>query len=42
VIGIVKAGNTGSIRVLEKLGMTFERVVTSPEGQVSNLFVPNN
>jgi RimJ/RimL family protein N-acetyltransferase len=42
VIGIVKAGNTGSIRVLEKLGMTFERLVTSPEGQVSSLFVPNN
>lgn len=42
VIGIVKPGNTGSIRVLEKLGMTFARVVTSPEGQVSSLYVPNN
>ncbi len=41
VVGIVKPGNTGSIRVLEKLGMTFARVVTSPEGQVSSLYVPN-
>jgi [ribosomal protein S5]-alanine N-acetyltransferase len=40
-IGIVKPGNTGSIRVLEKLGMTFARVVTSPEGQVSSLYVPS-
>jgi RimJ/RimL family protein N-acetyltransferase len=40
VIGIVKPGNTGSIRVLEKLGMAFERTVTSPEGQVSSLYVP--
>ena len=41
VIGIVKPGNAGSIRVLEKLGMTFTRSVTSPEGQVSSLYVPN-
>ncbi len=41
VIGIVKPGNTGSIRVLEKLGMTFVRTVTSPEGLVSSLYVPN-
>jgi RimJ/RimL family protein N-acetyltransferase len=41
VIGIVKPGNTGSIRVLEKLGMRFARMVTSPEGQVSSLFLPN-
>lgn len=40
VVGIVKPGNSGSIRVLEKLGLTFERVVTSPEGQVSSLYVP--
>jgi len=40
VVGIVKPGNRGSIRVLEKLGMRFARVVTSPEGQVSSLFVP--
>ena len=40
VIGIVKPANMGSIRVLEKLGMRFARVVTSPEGQVSSLFVP--
>ena len=40
VVGIVKPGNTGSIRVLEKLGMTFDRTVTSPEGQVSSLYVP--
>jgi RimJ/RimL family protein N-acetyltransferase len=41
VVGIVKPGNAGSIRVLEKLGMTFARMVTSPEGQVSSLYVPN-
>ena len=40
VVGIVKPANIGSIRVLEKLGMRFARVVTSPEGQVSSLFVP--
>jgi [ribosomal protein S5]-alanine N-acetyltransferase len=40
VVGIVKPGNTGSIRVLEKLGMTFARTVTSPEGVVSSLYVP--
>jgi GNAT superfamily N-acetyltransferase len=38
VVGIVKPGNIGSIRVLEKLGMRFARVVTSPEGQASSLF----
>ena len=38
VVGIVKPTNIGSIRVLEKLGMKFTRVVTSPEGQVSSLF----
>jgi RimJ/RimL family protein N-acetyltransferase len=27
VIGVVSEGNTGSIRVLEKLGMSFERMV---------------
>jgi ribosomal-protein-alanine N-acetyltransferase len=38
VVGIVKPSNAGSIRVLEKLGLKFTRVVTSPEGQVSSLF----
>jgi RimJ/RimL family protein N-acetyltransferase len=41
VVGIVKPGNAGSIRVLEKLGMKFARTVTSPEGQVSRLYVPD-
>jgi RimJ/RimL family protein N-acetyltransferase len=41
VIGIVKPGNAGSIRVLEKLGMKFARTVTSPEGQVSSLYLPD-
>jgi len=40
VVGLVKPGNAGSIRVLEKLGLAFSRVVTSPEGQVSHLYVP--
>jgi ribosomal-protein-alanine N-acetyltransferase len=39
VCGIVKPHNHGSIRVLEKLGLRFERRVTSPEGQESQLFV---
>lgn len=38
VCGITKPDNTGSIRVLEKLGMRFDRMVTSPEGQESRLF----
>jgi RimJ/RimL family protein N-acetyltransferase len=37
--GITKADNTGSIHVLEKLGMKFDRFVTSPEGQESRLFI---
>jgi len=39
VCGITKLDNVGSIRVLEKLGMTFERIVVSPEGLESRLFV---
>jgi [ribosomal protein S5]-alanine N-acetyltransferase len=42
VVGIAKRDNQGSIRVLEKLGLRFERVVTSPEGQVSSLFTPGD
>src|SRR6187455_941770 len=33
VLGVVSVGNTGSIRVLEKLGMTFERMFTMREGE---------
>ena len=33
VIGIVSEGNAGSIRVLEKLGLTFERMVVVREGE---------
>jgi RimJ/RimL family protein N-acetyltransferase len=40
VLGITKPGNTGSIRVLEKLGLKYARMVTSPEGQESRLFTP--
>jgi len=40
VAGIVKPENAASIRVLEKLGMRFERIVTSPDGLVSRLYVP--
>ncbi|MBX5462240.1 MAG: GNAT family N-acetyltransferase [Steroidobacteraceae bacterium] len=35
---ITAPDNRGSIRVLEKLGFAFERVVRSPEGQQSRLF----
>jgi [ribosomal protein S5]-alanine N-acetyltransferase len=38
VAGIVKPDNRASIRVLEKLGMAFERIVTSPDGHVSSLY----
>jgi [ribosomal protein S5]-alanine N-acetyltransferase len=40
VVGITKPDNHGSIRVLEKLGLRFDRMVTSPEGQESRLFTP--
>jgi ribosomal-protein-alanine N-acetyltransferase len=40
VVGLTKHDNQGSIRVLEKLGLRFERTVTSPEGQESSLFTP--
>ncbi len=33
VIGIVSEGNAGSIRVLEKLGLTFERMFVMREGE---------
>ena len=33
VLGVVSEGNAGSIRVLEKLGMTFERMFTMREGE---------
>jgi RimJ/RimL family protein N-acetyltransferase len=40
VLGITKPDNHGSIRVLEKLGLKFAGMVTSPEGQESRLFAP--
>ena len=33
VVGVVSEGNAGSIRVLEKLGMSFERMFTMREGE---------
>jgi len=33
VLGVVSEGNGGSIRVLEKLGMSFERMITMREGE---------
>jgi RimJ/RimL family protein N-acetyltransferase len=33
VVAVVSADNAGSIRVLEKLGMTFERMFTMREGE---------
>lgn len=33
VIGVVSVGNTASIRVLEKLGMSFERMFSMREGE---------
>jgi RimJ/RimL family protein N-acetyltransferase len=38
VCGITKPDNTGSIRVLEKLGLRYAGMVTSPEGVESKLF----
>ena len=40
VLGITKPDNYGSVRVLEKLGLKFARMVTSPEGLESKLFTP--
>jgi RimJ/RimL family protein N-acetyltransferase len=40
VLGLTKPDNLGSMRVLEKLGLEFSRMVTSPEGQESRLFTP--
>ena len=33
VLGVVSEGNSGSIRVLEKLGMTFERMISLYESE---------
>jgi RimJ/RimL family protein N-acetyltransferase len=33
VLGVVSEGNAGSIRVLEKLGMTFDRMISMREGE---------
>jgi RimJ/RimL family protein N-acetyltransferase len=33
VLGVVSEGNTGSIRVLEKLGMSFERMLSMHDGE---------
>jgi RimJ/RimL family protein N-acetyltransferase len=33
VVGVVSEGNAGSIRVLEKLGMSFERMFSMREGE---------
>ena len=33
MIGVVSEGNTGSIRVLEKLGMSFERMYPMHPGE---------
>lgn len=41
VVAIAAPANRGSARVLEKLGLRFERVVHSPEGQESRLFTPS-
>jgi len=40
VIGITKADNHGSMHVLEKLGLRYARMVTSPDGHESRLFTP--
>jgi RimJ/RimL family protein N-acetyltransferase len=41
VVGITKVDNYGSIRVLEKLGMRYDGMVTSPEGVESRLYTPD-
>ena len=33
VVAVVSEGNAGSIRVLEKLGMSFERMLSMREGE---------
>jgi RimJ/RimL family protein N-acetyltransferase len=41
IVAITAADNTGSQRVLTKLGLKFARTVRSPEGQESHLFTPD-
>ena len=41
IVGITTPHNVGSIRVLEKLGLRFARVVRSPEGVESRLYTPD-
>ncbi|MEP7247718.1 MAG: GNAT family N-acetyltransferase [Gammaproteobacteria bacterium] len=41
IVGITAPHNVGSIRVLEKLGLRFARLVRSPEGVESRLFTPD-
>lgn len=40
IVAITAPTNRGSQRVLEKLGLRFEKVVRSPEGQESHYFSP--
>jgi len=43
IVAVTAPDNEGSIRVLRKLGMRFERMVRmSEDGKESRLFVPNN
>ena len=42
IVAITAPTNTGSQRVLEKLGLKFAKTVHSPEGQESRLYTPDS
>jgi RimJ/RimL family protein N-acetyltransferase len=41
IVAITAPANHGSMRVLEKLGLTFARLIRAPDGQESRLFTPD-
>jgi RimJ/RimL family protein N-acetyltransferase len=41
IVAITAPANHGSIRVLEKLGLRFARLIRAPDGQESRLFTPD-
>ncbi len=40
IIAIVSPGNTASIKVLEKIGLRFDRRIDTPDGKPTALYVP--
>ncbi len=40
IIAIVSPGNAASIKVLEKIGLVFDRMIDTPDGKATALYVP--